>query len=405
MDAALLPGFARQYQGVRDVVADPDDLAKLIRTVVGLEAREGVDLVENPFKGLFAFETKDTHLYFGREQEAEDLLQRLKQNPMVVVVGDSGSGKSSLVKAGLIPRYLGGGLARDVLEMRYDHPWFVVETRPRSSPFGSLADDLEDAVADLGIAAGDILEIKRHVREHKTGEAVYDAIRRVTPQNAEILFFCDQFEELFTSAEESDRQAYINLLLQLQQQSKTKIRIVIAIRRDYVNLCSQYDAFSDVIRESKYTVHRMQDAQLLDCVFKPLGFTAVGDDSVFARNVVADVGDQPGDLALMQLAVTRAWQQRKYYNSLTEAYNAAGGVSGALANHAEQVYQQTLSEDDRKLAEPLFIRLVRLGDTGGGNPPHRRPERTVNAGMAHSATTGNGGLRPAAGHRGRRRIF
>jgi hypothetical protein len=137
------------------------------------------------------------------------------------------------------------------------------------------------------------------------------------------------------------------------------------MRRDYYNLCSQYKAFFELTENGRFSVKRMQDTKLEACVRKPLAYTPLKDDANFAKAVVADVGDQPGDLALMQLAVTLAWDWHADYPSLTEAYSATGRVTGALAKLADEVYHNKLSDAERELVEPLLIRLVRLGDTAG----------------------------------------
>jgi hypothetical protein len=363
--ARALPGFARQFQGVHDIESDPEELTKLLRAVLRRDRAQGLQLVDHPFKGLLAFDTADTHLFFGREAEARELLEQIKQHALVMVVGDSGSGKSSLVKAGLIPLYLGGELGKDVLEYRYERVWVSVQTRPRTNPFGSLADDLEETANTLGVPADKISEIKRLARE-QVAQSVYDALRLAIPDNAEVLLFVDQLEELFTNASPEDREAFIKMLQGLTAQpGKTPVHLVLAMRRDYYNLCSQYKAFFELTENGRFSVKRMQDTKLEACVRKPLVYTPLKDDANFAKAVVADVGDQPGDLALMQLAVTLAWDWHADYPSLTEAYSATGRVTGALAKLADEVYHNKLSDAERELVEPLLIRLVRLGDTAG----------------------------------------
>jgi hypothetical protein len=198
--SAALAGFARQYQGVRYVESGGNALSKLINAVLQLDAGQGAQLVRHPYKGLLAFETRDTHIFFGRAKETKDLLERIDKHPLVMVIGDSGSGKSSLVKAGLIPSYLGSGLDATESERRYDRTYVAVETRPLTNPnpFGALADDLEGKAKTFNARAADIAQLKRFVRE-RAAQSVYDALRLAVPDDAEILLFVDQFEELFTS--------------------------------------------------------------------------------------------------------------------------------------------------------------------------------------------------------------
>jgi tetratricopeptide (TPR) repeat protein len=117
--------------------------------------------------------------------------------------------------------------------------------------------------------------------------------------------------------------------------------------------------------QGRYLVRRMNHNQLEECIRKPLSLTKRKDDPEFAQAVLADIGDQPGDLALMQLAITRAWDQRTNYISLTEAYTAIGRVTGALPQLADEVLHKRLNVEEQSLLGPLLIRLVRLGDTAG----------------------------------------
>ena len=363
--ADALPGFAAQYQGIHYRDGDPQALTALIRAVLRLDRDSGVRIVSHPYKGLLTFETCDTHLFFGRQDETRALLELIRRQPLVMVIGDSGSGKSSLIKAGLIPGYLGGELDRETPERRYDRVYIAIQTRPLTNPFGALADDIEAVAEELRIPAAGISEIKRLVRQG-SAEAVYDAVRRVTPDAAEILLFIDQFEELFTNVDPDERRRYVEMLVGLSEgPGKTRVRLVCTMRRDYYNLCSQYPDFSALTKQGQYSLRRIQEDQLEAIIRHPLAFTEVKDDPHFAKAVVADVDDHPGDLALLQLAITWAWDQRGQYASLTEAYAATGRVIGALAQLADRLYHQELNTDEQRLLEPLLIRMVRLGDTAG----------------------------------------
>lgn len=148
--SSALPPFARLYHGVLDVENRPAELAKLIRAAIGATARQPVRLVEQPFPGLRAFEDDQAHLFFGRDSEREELVEKLRREPLLMVVGDSGSGKSSLVRAGLVPRFRGGALADLTRDRPDDTVWHVVIARPRGRPFDALA----DAVFQSGEVAG-----------------------------------------------------------------------------------------------------------------------------------------------------------------------------------------------------------------------------------------------------------
>ena len=368
--SAALPAFARQYQGVSDVENDPAQFAQLIRAATGQDRRVAVRLVDEPFLGLRAFEEKDTHLFFGRDEDVHELVNRLKQSRLLMVVGDSGSGKSSLVKAGLIPKFRGGALAERRDPRADTNIWHVVETRPRSNPFDSLADSVAAAARAIGRNQDDIRTLRRMVRGQKPQE-VADALGDGAPENARILLVVDQFEELFTLSDKIFRLPYVEALLHLaKQDSPAEFRVVLTMRRDYYNLCYEYSELygwiEDRQRGAKFSVRRMSDDQLRSCIEKPLALTDVGDTGVFVDRVLADVGDQPGELALLEMALTESWRRRSASKGdMLQAYASIGGTAGALANVADEVFDEKLDDVEKGLAEASLIRLVRLGETGG----------------------------------------
>ena len=365
-----LPAFSRQYQGVLDVESQPCELAKLLRAALGKGDRRPVRLVDQPFVGLRPFGESDQHLFFGREKETEELLDRLRRSPLVMVVGDSGSGKSSLVHAGLVPAFRGGGLA-DQGQLEPDPSiWHVVKTRPRGKAFQALADDLGLAARQLGVSADDRGTLLDWIRS-RNPEKMRDAFVQGSPPGAKILLVIDQFEELLTQCEESSRSAYLDAILQL---AGDPIWIVITMRRDYYNLCSQHRAFYGRIEQrdeqrqhpSKYLVRRIQDDGLRRCINEPLHLAGVSPNIVFVEQVIRDVGDRPGDLALVEIALTESWRRRNDFDGdILGSYLRLGGVAGALATLADEIFQREFSGRERELAEIILLRLVRLGETGG----------------------------------------
>jgi WD40 repeat protein len=364
-----LPAFARQYQGVKDVENNPEELAKLIRAATRKQGRAPVRLIDEPFIGLRAFEEKDTHLFFGRDADADELVERLRRSRLLMVVGDSGSGKSSLVKAGLVPRYRGGLLSAHQDPQSAAIVWHVIETRPRSNPFDSLADSVALAARAIGRSQDDIRTLRQMVRDGKPRE-VADALQDGAPKGAKILVVVDQFEELFTLSDKVFCSPYIEALIYLaKHDSPAEFRIVLTMRRDYYNLCHEYSEFyawlEDRERSAKFAVRRMSDEQLRSCIEKPITLTDVGDTGVFVKRVLEDVGDQPGELALLEIALTESWRRRgQHSGDMLQAYVSIGGTAGALANVADEVFDK-LDDVDQALAEASLIRLVRLGETGG----------------------------------------
>jgi hypothetical protein len=366
LNIEILPASARQFQGVH--LADADAVQKLIGLMLARPAAT-VALVDEPFRGLEAFGAKDAHLFFGREEQTEELIARLKQTYLVMVVGDSGSGKSSLVKAGLVPAFKEGRFA-DPLGPRPDPVlWHLVAMRPLGDPFDSLIKGISDAARALDVNAGLLGEAFARLRAEDAA-ALRDALREGAAPNAQILLVVDQFEELWTLSSERARNAFLDGLLDLARPDDPSRRAVMTMRRDYYNLCSTHDELFRRIEEQErrgyYNLRRMDDDELLACIERPLALAGVSTVEArrLADEVLRDAGDQPGDLALLEMALTETWQERSNHGGdLLASYVAIGRVEGAIKKAADAVYAGL--DERQALAETLFIRLVQLGDTGG----------------------------------------
>jgi energy-coupling factor transporter ATP-binding protein EcfA2 len=367
-----LPGFARQFQGVVDVESRPDQFDALLRAILdGTEAGQ-LQLESEPFFGLRAIDESRSHLFFGREDETEALLARVHQIPLVMVTGDSGCGKSSLVRAGLIPRFHGGALALLNGTRPEDAIWHTVATRPRNEPFRQLGEAVNEAAKGLGLPLADRGTLADWAASGELGK-VRRALRCDLPaERARVLLVVDQFEELLTIAPPEVRGRFIDLLLDLADPADNRIRVVLTMRHDYVNLCSAFERLKDRLeadhRRARYLLGRVSDEGLHRIVTEPLRLAGIdaADREALAVQVLRDVGERPGDLALVQMALTETWQARhRHGGDLLRAYAEVGGVKGALAEAAERVRTQMLDGHQQTLLDSILLRLVRLGDTGG----------------------------------------
>ena len=386
-----LPPFMRQYQGVSNVENDDEQLRTLLRAITSEDQGGKIPFTDEPFVGLRAFEASNSHLFFGRKYpttitrsngtkfesnlgDIGELLYRLEEHRLLMVYGDSGSGKSSLIKAGLIPHYRGGELADTSQDEPDDTVWLVIETRPLRDPYVQLADDLARLASDAGLSAQDIFAIRDRIKSARRqgdqspeSEKILDAFKQIFPHKARLLLVIDQFEELFTQVRDPVlREDFIELLVYLANEvSDLNVRIVLTMRRDYYNLCSNHEQFYRLTQTNKYLVRRMKNEQLSECIIRPLALAGVKDADVFAQTVLRDVGDRPGDLALMEMALSDTWRNRASYdNDLLRVYQALGDVTGVLANRADTIYKK-LDSEMQSLCAGVFIRLVQPGKTGG----------------------------------------
>ena len=367
-----LPGFARQFQGVVDVESRSDQFDALMRAILdGAEAGQ-LQLEAEPFFGLRAIDESRSHLFFGREAEAEALIALVHRTPLVMVTGDSGCGKSSLVRAGLIPRFLGGALALLNGSRPEDAIWHTVATRPRNQPFRQLGEAVDGAAKSLGLTLADRGTLADWAASGEPGK-VRRALRCDLPSDrARVLLVVDQLEELLTITPPEVRGPFIDLLLDLADPADGRYRVVLTMRHDYVNLCSAFDRLKERLdadqRRARFPLGRVSDEGLHRIVTAPLRLAGIdaADREALAVQVLRDVGERPGDLALVQMALTETWHARhRHGGDLLRAYAEVGGVEGALAQAAERVRIQGLDEHQQSLLDSILLRLVRLGDTGG----------------------------------------
>lgn len=377
-----LPPFARQYQGVT-LGSDHAGIADLIQIAAGLTVDKPVALVAEPFVGLGAFDAEHAALFFGRREEAKALVERLKATNFVVVVGDSGSGKSSVVKAGLIPAFREGAFSDPRAVRPNPALWHVIEMRPGRVPFDGLIEGVRRAAEAAGKSAADRGTLYDWVRTRKADKIV-DALRDCGPAGASVLLVVDQLEELWTlTTDDEARQAFIRALLAVAPAGDASRRVVATMRRDYWHQHTDDDALAHRLAADgaagRFLLPPISDVGLREAVEKPL--LLAGQDESRARaladEIVKDIQGQPGNLALVQMALFESWQRRgESGGDLALAYQRLDRLEGALAHAAEDVFwnpsgnAEKLTADERRVAEALFMRLVRAGDAGGAT---RRP--------------------------------
>jgi energy-coupling factor transporter ATP-binding protein EcfA2 len=278
LQAEALPGFVALYQGVANVEGSPEAFAKLVAAVLGGDPAGMARLEPEPFFGLKAVDEARAHLFFGREVESEALVQLLANEALVMVTGDSGSGKSSLARAGLLPRWRGGVLAELTGVRAGEVVWHVVQTQPRSRPFAALAEAVGEAAKQLGLSLADRGTLESWVRG-----ADVEQVRRalwcdLPPDRTRVLLLVDQFEELVTIADPAQREPFVRLLLALADPRDPRARVVLTMRRDYYNLLSQFPALFERLetndRRARYLVGRMKDEGLRRVVTEPCALPA-----------------------------------------------------------------------------------------------------------------------------------
>jgi serine/threonine protein kinase/WD40 repeat protein len=319
---------------------------------------------ENPYKGLRAFQAADAQDFFGREKLVQKLLHRLQEDVQfkrfLAIVGPSGSGKSSVVRAGLIPALWRG-------ELKGSDKWYIVDMLPGDRPL----DELE--VALLRVAGDHSLNIRDHLERDAHG--LIRAANLILPDDgSELLLVIDQFEEVFTLVEnETDRQHFLNLLLKAATKERSRVRVVVTLRADYYDRPLQYPEFGELMRNRVETVLPLGASELERAIREPALMEGVQFEDGLVSRIVADVNYQPGALPLLQYALTELFERRKGRTLTQAAYVELGGTGGALAKRADELYLER-DENGREQIRQLFLRLVTLGE--GAEDTRRRVLRS-----------------------------
>jgi WD40 repeat protein len=306
----------------------------------------------NPYQGLAAFEEEDADFFFGQENFINKLVEVTQNQPLVGIIGPSGSGKSSVVFAGLIPK------------LRQQGNWLIEVFRPGKEPFLPLASAL---VRQLEPEAGETQFLRESVglaSDFQQGRiTVQQVISRILERNPgkRLLLVADQLEELYTLCpvkEEQERFAD-ELLAAIAQEN---VRLVFTLRADFLNYVLSYRPFRDALQT--YTpqfLSSMKREELQQAIELPAQKLEVQLEDNLTQRILDDVGQEPGNLPLLEFALTRLWEKQKHRRLTHQAYQEIGGVKKAIANHAEQVYQK-LSETEKQQAQRIFLQLVRPGE-------------------------------------------
>ncbi|MDX1614304.1 MAG: protein kinase, partial [Candidatus Promineifilaceae bacterium] len=313
----------------------------------------------NPFKGLRPFETVDARDFFGREDFIQALLFRLTAGErFLAIIGPSGSGKSSLVQAGLIP-----ALARG--EIPGSERWFMAQLSPGTRPL----DELE--VALFRMAADQASNLRRQLERDANG--LLRAADLILPKDgSELILIIDQFEELFTlTTDEAARQHFLDNLAAAVTDSQSRVRVIITLRADYYDRPLHYPQFGDLVRSRMETVLPLSAEALERAIVKPLERVGVACEAGLAPTIIDDVLYQPGGLPLLQYALTELFEERDGRVLTLQAYREIGGATGALARRAEELFLAHDGEGQEAIRQ-LFLRLVAIGEGIDALPDARR---------------------------------
>lgn len=336
----------------------------------------------SPYPGLRSFMPHEADIFFGREEQVDELLKRVQSTRFLAIVGTSGCGKSSLVKAGMIPALDAGFLAEAGTR------WCVAEMRPGEAPFDRLNTALLAALswAEPGISAFQTESFVRAALRRGPLGLVEVLRERGMPDGANLLVVVDQFEEIFRfhregNADEAD--AFVNLLLTSCAQTEFPVYVVLTMRSDFLGECALFDGLPQALNSNQFLAPRLSRKECEAVIVKPARVFGGDVDPLLVNHLLNDMGTDSDQLPLLQHALMRMWDRaaastEKSASGYKEGpvlkladYKAIGGLKDALSRHADEVYGEFDSER-QKIVESLFRRLT---ERGVGKRDIRRPTR------------------------------
>jgi hypothetical protein len=336
----------------------------------------------SPFPGLRSFSQDESELFFGREGQSDELARKLGQTRFVAVVGTSGSGKSSLARAGLLPSLEGGCL------VKAGSNWRLVDMRPGGRPIDHLAAALDAAKISTSPVDPELLR--------NSSLALVDLARTAyraehLDRDENLLILVDQFEELFrykardsNMADRDEKAAFVKLLLEVSKQREFSVYVVITMRSDFLGDCARFRDLPEAINAGQYLIPRMTRDQRRDAIEGPIQMAGSTIAPRLVQRILNDAGEDPDQLPVMQHALMRTWyhwsaQARLDLPVDIGDYEAIGTFENALSTHADDAYAEACAkvpERGRAIVRRMFQSL-RERDASGRETRRPTPLREL----------------------------
>ena len=327
--------------------------------------------VQNPYPGLRPFEQEDSDFFFGREFHTEELLRRLGSTRFVAVVGTSGSGKSSLVRAGLLPALYGDMLA-------VGSHWSIAIFRPGDDPIKAMADELHRKISlSNGEGNDDFRRAMLETTLRRSSFGLFEAGAQAKLKEREnLLLIVDQFEEVFRFQDQAanpsatdESAAFVKLLLEGTRNHEIPLFVLITMRSDFLGDCARFRDLPEAVNKGLYLIPRLTREELRKAIEGPAAVAGAKISPALVERLLNDVGDDQDQLPVLQHAMMRTWRPNGDI-TLTD-YEVRGGMAQALSNHADEALRE-LTEGGVDVARKMF---QCLSIKGADNREVRRPTR------------------------------
>tara|TARA_R110002020_G_scaffold86292_12_gene212653 strand:- start:631 stop:2706 length:2076 start_codon:yes stop_codon:yes gene_type:complete len=321
----------------------------------------------NPYVGLRPFNTNESILFFGRQNQIFELLQRLHKYHFVAVVGSSGCGKSSLLRAGLIPALKAGYLVND------SNHWLISIMKPGQNPLYNLAESLLLQI-NPNADTKDCAHLVKQINEEGS-DVIIDLLKpKREESNINFFLLIDQFEELFrfswdkkSTVRKDEAIDFVNIMIELSRQSHFPFFVVSTMRSDFIGDCAQFYGLPEAMNQSQYLVPKLNRIQLKEVIEGPAKLYGGKINPILVSQLLNDLSKIKDELPLLQHTLMRLWNAEVIINQSGEIdltdYEEIGGIEKALSKHADEALN-SLSKEDAATAKQIFQALITIDENG-----------------------------------------
>ena len=323
----------------------------------------------NPFPGLRPFLPEESDLFFGREVESEEVLRKLLKNRFITVIGASGSGKSSMIYCGVLPRV-------KKLTDNNTSSWRILIFRPGNDPIGNLAEAFVNSISESENIKVDLQSVLELLNSGPDG--ISKVVKNhIAKNNEKVLILVDQFEELFRYKaagaglmKGENAAGFVKLIEDSVGQKEAEIYTIITMRSDFIGECAHFQVFTQLINNSNYLVPHMNRDNYRAAIEGPVKYAKAEIDTKLVETLLEDIGDQTDQLPVLQHALMRTWA---HWQELDEPdrpitfsdYDSVGTMSDAMSRHANEAFEE-LSLRGKEICEKTFKTITEKGADNKG---------------------------------------
>ena len=323
----------------------------------------------NPFPGLRPFAPEESDLFFGREVESREVMEKLLNNRFITVIGASGSGKSSLIYCGVLPKIRDLGQKESAL-------WRIIMFRPGNNPFVNLGEAIAEHVMETGLGKIELDPLLLDM--HLNSDGITHALKKyLIKGNDKVLLVIDQFEELFRYSTLSAGGAkgvhaaeFMSKIVDAVSQPDANIFTIITMRSDFIGECAHYQGLTQLINNSNYLVPHMDRENYRQAIEGPVKYAGATVEQKLVETILDDIGDRTDQLPVLQHALMRTWT---YWQELDEPeqpisftdYDAVGTMSDAMSRHANEAFEE-LNPRGKEICEKMFKTITEKGTDNKG---------------------------------------